>query len=410
MNFLKGKKILLIVTGGIASYKSLDLIRRLQENASNVECILTKNAENFVNVLSFESLLGKKIHSNLFTLDQESNMNHIKLANNSDIIVVAPCTANFLSKMSNGIADDLATNVLLASNKVKVIAPAMNTIMWGNKIVRKNISNLKKLGIHIFSPNDGRLACRTKGVGKLMEINQIVENLNLIFSPKILSGLKAVVTAGPSVEKIDPVRFLSNFSSGQQGYEIADSLIKFGAETTLISGPTILEPPKGVKFIQVKSGKDFFEFAKKNLPCDIFISVAAISDWYVKKVSKSKIKKKKSGKFGRMDFSLNKDVLKYISSHKLKPSLIVGFSAETENLLKNTKNKLKEKGCDWMLGNKVTKNNAFSSDKNKIFFFENNKVSEWPKMKKNMVALKLTKKIVSFFKKNKLVKDDKNIL
>ena len=410
MNFLKEKKILLIVTGGIASYKSLDLIRRLQENACDVECILTKNAENFVNVLSFESLLGKKIHSNLFSLDQESNMNHIKLANNSDVIVVVPCTANFLSKMSNGIADDLATNVLLASNKVKIIAPAMNTIMWGNKIVKKNISNLKKLGIHIFSPYNGKLACRTKGVGKLMEINQIVENLNLIFSPKSLTGLKAVVTAGPSIEKIDPVRFLSNFSSGQQGYDIADSLTKFGADTTLISGPTILEPPKGVKFIKVNSGKDFFEFAKNNLPCDIFISVAAISDWYVKNVSKNKIKKKKNRKFGRINFSLNEDVLKYISSHKLKPSLVVGFSAETESLLKNTKKKLKEKGCDWMLGNQVTKNNAFSADKNKIFFFDDKKVSEWPKMKKNMVALKLTKKIVSFFKKNKLVKDDKNIL
>ena len=410
MNFLKGKKVLLIVTGGIASYKSLDLIRRLQDNASNVECILTKNAENFVNVLSFESLLGKKIHSNLFSLDQESNMNHIMLANNSDVIVVVPCTANFLSKMSNGIADDLATNVLLASNKIKVIAPAMNTTMWENKIVRKNIFNLKQLGIHILSPYSGKLACKSKGVGKLMEINQIVENLNLIFSPKSLSGLKAIVTAGPSVEKIDPVRFLSNFSSGQQGYEIADSLNKFGAETTLISGPTILEPPEGVKFIKVESGKDFFESAKKNLPCDIFISVAAISDWYVKKVSKNKIKKKIIEKFDTIDFSLNEDVLKYISSHKLKPRLVVGFSAETENLIKNTKNKLNEKGCDWMLGNEITENNAFSSDKNKIFFFDDKKVSEWPKMKKNMVALKLTKKIVSFFKKNKLVKDDKNIL
>jgi len=410
MNFLKGKTILLIITGGIASYKSLDLIRRLQESGSNVECILTKNAENFVKVLSFESLLGKKIHSNLFSLDQESNMNHIKLANNSDIIMVVPCTANFLSKMSNGIADDLATNVLLASDKIKVIAPAMNTIMWKNKIVKKNITNLKKHGTHIFSPYNGELACRAKGVGKLMEINQIVENLNLIFAPKILSGLKAVVTAGPSVEKIDPVRFLSNFSSGKQGYEIADCLVKFGADTTLISGPTYLDPPKGVKCIQVKSGKDFFEFTKKNLPCDIFISVAAISDWYIKKINKNKIKKTRNGKFSSINFSLNEDVLKYITSHKAKPKLVIGFSAETENLIKNTKKKFEEKGCDWMLGNKITRDNAFSSDKNKIFFFDNKSISEWPKMKKNMVALKLTKKIVSFFKKNKLVKDDKNIL
>ncbi|MEC8265665.1 MAG: bifunctional phosphopantothenoylcysteine decarboxylase/phosphopantothenate--cysteine ligase CoaBC [Pseudomonadota bacterium] len=407
MNFLKKKKILLIVTGGIASYKSLDLIRRLQDNDVTIECILTKNAEKFVNILSFESLLGKKTHSNLFSLDEENNMSHIKLANSCDAILVAPCTANFLSKMVSGSADDLATNVLLASDKVKIIAPAMNTVMWSNKIVKKNIKDLKKLGVYIFSPQSGKLACGTKGSGKLMEVNEIINELNIIFSPKILDGIKVIVTAGPSIEKIDPVRFISNFSSGLQGYEIAKSLANHGAKTLLISGPTNLEADKNIELIDVESGEEFLSKSIENLPCDVFISVAAISDWRVKKIQKKKIKKhdKKN-----VEFTLNDDVLKKISFHKKRPKLVVGFSAETENLLKNTKNKLHYKGCDWILANQVIKNNAFSSDMNKIYFFDQKKIYEWPKLKKNMVALKLTKKIVSFFKNNKLLNNEKNLL
>ena len=396
MNFLKKKKILLVVTGGIASYKSLDLIRRLQEMDVDIECILTKNVEKFVNILSFESLLGKKTHSNLFSLDEENNMSHIKLAKNCDAILIAPCTANFLSKMANGSADDLATNVLLASNKLKIVAPAMNTLMWTNKIVKKNLTSLKKLDVHVLSPQTGKLACGTKGSGKLMEISEIVEELNFIFSPKILNGLKAIVTAGPSLEKIDPVRFISNFSTGRQGYEIANSLAAFGAKTILISGPTNIEAAKNVEVIEVMSGKEFLQHSIDNLPCDIFISVAAISDWRIKKTQKNKIKK---NNIRDIEFILNDDVLKNISSHKKKPKLVIGFSAETKNLLKNTKKKLIEKGCDWILANEVTDDNAFSSDKNKIYFFDQKKVYEWSKMRKRMVALKLTKKIVSFFKK-----------
>ena len=396
MNFLKKKKILLVVTGGIASYKSLDLIRRLQEKEVDIECILTKNVEKFVNILSFESLLGKKTHSNLFSLDEENNMSHIKLANNCDAILIAPCTANFLSKMANGSADALATNVLLASNKLKIIAPAMNSLMWTNKIVKNNLTCLKKLDVHVLSPQTGKLACGTKGSGKLMEISEIVDELDFIFSPKILNGLKAVVTAGPSLEKIDPVRFISNFSTGLQGYEIANSLAAFGAKTILISGPTNIEAAKNVEVVEVLSGKEFLQHSIGNLPCDIFISVAAISDWRIKKTQRNKIKK---NNINNIEFTLNDDVLKNVSSHRRKPKLVIGFSAETNNLLKNTKKKLIEKGCDWILANEVTDDNAFLSDKNKIYFFDKKKVYEWPKMKKRIVALKLTKKIVSFFKK-----------
>ena len=209
-NFLKKKKILLIVTGGIACYKALDVIRRLQENQVEIECILTESAKKFINPLTFESLLGNKLHSNLFSLSEEKQMNHIKLANDIDAIIVIPCTANFIAKMANGIADDLASNILLASKKIKIISPAMNTNMWTNNAVKNNLQKLKSMDVKIFSPKKGKLACGTQGTGKLMEVEEIIKNLNDIFSPKSLKNLKAIVTAGSSIEKIDPVRIKKN--------------------------------------------------------------------------------------------------------------------------------------------------------------------------------------------------------
>ncbi|MAI29927.1 MAG: bifunctional phosphopantothenoylcysteine decarboxylase/phosphopantothenate--cysteine ligase CoaBC [Rickettsiales bacterium] len=400
MNFLKDKKILLIVTGGIACYKALDLIRRLQDKGSHIECVLTSNAQEFVKVITFESLLGKKVKSNLFTLDQEKNMNHIKLANDAEIILVAPCTANFISKISNGVADDLATNIMLASNKPKVVAPAMNTNMWENKAVKNNINTLKKIGISIFSPQSGKLACRTEGKGKLMDVDLIVDNLNLFFSEKKLNGRSAIVTAGPSIEKIDPIRYIGNFSSGLQGYEIAETLSFFGAKTVLISGPTKLSPPPNVELISVESSDEFLKKSIEKLPTDIYVSVAAISDWKAKKISKNKLKKKSTDT--SFDFKLSKDILRSVSTHKKRPKLVIGFSAETENLIRNSKKKFQIKQCDWMIANKVTEKNGFKSDKNKVFFIDNNNIEEWKVMTKKFVAIKLVKKIVSFFKNYKL--------
>jgi phosphopantothenoylcysteine decarboxylase/phosphopantothenate--cysteine ligase len=400
MNFLKDKKILLIVTGGIACYKALDLIRRLQDKGGQVECILTSNAQEFVKVITFESLLAKKVKSNLFSLDQEKNMNHIKLANDAEIILVAPCTANFISKISNGVADDLATNVMLASNKPKIVAPAMNTNMWKNRAVQNNIKTLKKLGITVLSPQSGKLACRTEGKGKLMDIDLIVDNLNVFFSEKKLHGINAIVTAGPSLERIDPIRFIGNFSSGLQGYEIAETLSFFGAKTILISGPTKISPPSNVEFISVESSDEFLKKSMEKLPADVYISVAAISDWKAKKISEKKLKKKTT--FTRFDLEQSKDVLKSICTHKKRPKLVIGFSAETENLLKNSKKKFQIKQCDWMIANKITKNYGFKSNKNKVFFIEKNNVEEWKVMTKKLVARKLVKKIVSFFKNYKL--------
>jgi len=398
------KKILLIVTGGIACYKALDLIRRLQDTRASIECILTNNAKEFVSALSFESLLGKKTYSNLFSLDQEKKMNHIKLAKEADGIVVVPCTANFLAKMANGIADDLATNVLLASDKKKIIAPAMNSNMWKNNAVRKNMRNLENMGIKILNPQSGLLACGTLGTGKLMDVEQIVEEISKILNEKnVLSGLKAIVTAGPSIEKIDPIRYISNFSSGIQGFSIAEKLSDLGAETILVSGPTSLSDPKNVKLIKVESGVEFLDCTLSHLPSDIFISVAAISDWKTNRIAKHKLKKNDEKNLN-IRLSRNIDVLRNISVHQKRPKLVIGFSAETSNLIKNSTIKLKEKKCDWIVANKISPTNYFGSEKNKVYFINKNKTEEWPTMKKTLIAKKLSKKIVSFFKNNRLLK------
>lgn len=396
-NFLKNRKILLIVTGGIACYRSLDLIRKLQELGSTVECILTKSSLEFVNQITFESLLGKKVHSNLFSLSEEKKMSHIYLANEMDIILVVPCTANFLSKIANGIADDLALNVLLASNKNKVIAPAMNTNMWENPIVKQNLKKLSKIKFKILNPKSGKLACGMKGSGKLMDIDKIIDSINLIFSPKLLSGLKVIITAGPSVERIDPVRFISNYSTGFQGYEIANNLSDYGADTFLISGPTKLEKPKNLKVINVESCQEFYSQVESRLPCDIFISVAAISDWKIRKYSNNKIKNKLNKL--KLEFTRNDDILGKVSIHPHRPKLVIGFSAETQDLITNSKKKLNQKKCDWIIANKVSEKMGFGDVKNKIAFIEKNNLENWPSMNKRQIAKKITKKIVNFFKK-----------
>ena len=397
-NFLKKKKILLIVTGGIACYKALDLIRRLQEKQVEIECILTESAKKFINPLTFESLLGNKLHSNLFSLSEEKQMNHIKLANDIDAIVVIPCTANFIAKMANGIADDLASNILLASKKIKIISPAMNTNMWTNNAVKNNLQKLKSMDVKIFSPKKGKLACGTQGTGKLMEVEEIIKNLDDIFSPKALKNLKAIVTAGPSIEKIDPVRFISNFSSGIQGYEIAKSISTYGAKTILITGKTNINKPNNLKILNAESAEDFYENIIKNLPCDIFISAAAISDWKMKNITKKKLKKNQEDSIN-LELNKNIDILEKISVHHNRPKLVIGFSAETEKIIKNSKSKLKKKKCDWMIANDVSHNKVFGSNYNKIHLITDTKIENWPRMKKSAIAKKISKKIVNFFKK-----------
>ncbi|MBH43220.1 MAG: bifunctional phosphopantothenoylcysteine decarboxylase/phosphopantothenate--cysteine ligase CoaBC [Rickettsiales bacterium] len=399
-NLKKKKRILVIVTGGIAVYKTLDLIRLLLKNEFSLDCILTESVKNFVSLITFESLLGKKVFSDLFASENSEKINHIELGQNADLIIVCPATANFISKMANGIADDLASTVLLATKSKIFVAPAMNTNMLTNIAIRDNLKTLKKRGVKILTTTFGKLACGTVGNGKLLEVEKIFEHIKDHFlSSNLLKGKNIVVTSGPSIENLDPVRFLSNFSSGRQGYEIAKAISNAGAKTTLITGPTSIDPPSNVKIVNVKTGEDFLNFSLKNLPADVFVSVAAISDWKILKYSNEKIKKKKN-----MNLKLvkNVDVLKTISFSNLRPKLIIGFSAESQNLEKNSLKKIKEKKCDWILANSVSNQKVFNSNTNKVLFIDNNKVYKWPRLKKSEIAERLVKKISEFFKTERI--------
>lgn len=389
----KKKKILLIVTGGIASYKGLELMRNLVNDKYEIECILTKNVEKFVTKLSFDSLLGKECFNSLFSTSENNEMNHIKLANSSDLILIVPATANFIGKIANGIADDLASTVVLATSSPIIIAPGMNVGMWENQALKHNIKVLIKRGIIVLEPNTGKLACGQIGKGKLVEVEKISQLVIDFFNKNSsLNNKKAVVTTGPSIEMIDPVRFLSNFSSGLQGNEIARALSESGAKTTLISGPTDLEPPPGVQVTNVKTGKDFLDASLSNLPADIFISVAAISDWRITKIRKNKIKTS-TDNFKKINFERNYDVLREVSRSNLRPELVIGFAAETENLVENSKEKLKKKRCDWIFGNLVSDKAGFNNHNNKLLFVRKNKTIQWPKLKKRDIAKKIVLEI-----------------
>ncbi len=395
----KKRKILLIATGGIASYKALELLRLLVNDHYELNCVLTKNVEKFVTKLSFDSLLGKESFINLFSVTENNEMSHIKLANSSDLILVVPATANFIGKIAHGIADDLASTIILATKSPIIIAPGMNVGMWENNALKDNVKILKKRGMKIMEPNTGKLACGQIGKGKLVEINDIMSLVKDFFTKNsTLTGKKAIVTTGPSIEMLDPVRFLSNFSSGKQGSDIAKALSEFGAETTLISGPTNLDPPNGVKFERVKTGQDFLDVSISNLPADIFISVAAICDWKAKKIESNKIKKAISS--GNFVFEKNVDVLKEVSKSNLRPELVIGFAAETQNLFKNSINKLKEKRCDWIFGNIVSEKSGFNQTKNKVLFVRNNKKIQWPVLKKEEIAKKIATEISKYFDAN----------
>ena len=401
MNKNNNKNILIIVNGGIAAYKSLELIRSLKKKY-NIECILTKNVSKFIKPITFSSLIGKSVHNDLFLMEENNKMSHIHLAQNNDLTIVIPATANFIGKMANGIADDLATTTILATQSKIFVAPAMNTGMWENKAVIENTNILKKRGITILSPEKGELACGQVGQGKLMNVTQIFNSIENFFKKtNLLQGLNAVVTSGPSVEKIDPVRFLSNFSSGTQGYEIAKALSEAGAKTTLISGPTKLRKPDNVILKNVLTGEEFLQSSLKTLPADIFVSVAAISDWRLKNFSDNKIKKSK--KKLNLNFEENPDTLQIISSCNQRPRLVIGFSAETENLIENSKKKLLKKKCDWMVANDVSNGKVFNSNRNKVFILKKKQVVELPKTTKKNIAERLVREIYKDFKKSKII-------
>ena len=396
MNNIANKKILLIICGGISAYKSLEIIRLLKKKGATVKTILTKSAKEFVTPLSVASLSQGKVYDDLFSHENESEMDHISLSRWSDLILVAPTTANTISKLSTGSSDDLASTVILASDKKIFLVPAMNVRMWEHLSTKENLQKLKSFGYQIIGPEIGDMACGEYGEGKMTEpmniINYIDDYLKGIKKNK---EFKALVTAGPTHEYIDPVRYISNKSSGKQGYEIAKSLKKNGFETTLISGPTNLDPISGVNLINVSSAKEMFNATLENLPVDVAIFSAAVGDYKVKNKKKDKIKKKES-----MDLSLEKniDILGHISKHNsLRPKIVIGFAAETNNLIKNSKIKLAEKNCDWIIANDVSNPSiGFESDFNEVsIFYKNMSNEKLTKMKKSLLADKIVKRVIS---------------
>jgi len=396
MNNIENKKILLVICGGISAYKSLEIIRLLKKRGATVKSILTKSAKEFVTPLSVASLTQEKVYDDLFSQENESEMDHISLSRWSDLILVAPATANTISKLSTGSSDDLASTVILASNKDVFLVPAMNVRMWEHPSTRENLQKLKIFGYTIVGPEIGDMACGEYGEGKMTEPLNIINYVDEYFKNiKKNKNFKALVTAGPTHEYIDPVRFISNKSSGKQGYEIAKSLKKNGFETTLISGPTSLNPIPGVNLINVNSAEEMFNVTLENLPVDVAIFSAAVADYKVKNKEKDKIKKKES-----MDLSLEKniDILGHISNHNsLRPKIVIGFAAETNNLTKNSKTKLSEKNCDWIIANDVSDPSiGFESDFNEVSIFYKNMDSEkLPKMKKSLLADKIVKRVIS---------------
>ena len=396
MNNLENKKILLIICGGIAAYKSLELIRLLKKKGSLVKTILTKNSHKFITPLSVSSLSQEKVYSDLFDHENEAEMDHISLSRWADLILIAPATANTISKLSYGLADDLASTVCLASNKKILLVPSMNVRMWEHKTNKENINKLKSLNYGIIGPEVGDMACGEYGEGKMTEPKEIINYLSNYF--KNINNnkkYKALVTAGPTCEFIDPVRFISNKSSGKQGYELANSLKNNGFETILISGPTNQQDVEGVKMIKVNSAKEMYDATMENLPVDIAIFSAAVSDWKIENFNKEKIKKN-----GDLNLSLvqNIDILSNISkNNSLRPKLVIGFAAETNNLVENSKKKLDEKNCDWIIANDVSNNEiGFDSDYNEItIFYRNKNLEKISKMKKSLIADKIVERVIS---------------
>ena len=394
MNYLENKKILLIICGGIAAYKSLELIRIFKKSGAKVKTILTKSAQKFVTPLSIVSLSQDKVYTDLFNHRDEAEMDHISLSRWADLILIAPATANTISKISNGSADDLASTVILASNKKIFLAPAMNVRMWEHTSNKQNLEKLKEFGYLVLGPAIGEMACGEFGEGKMSEpiyiFNEIKNYLMTLINNK---KLKVLVTAGPTVEPIDPIRFISNRSSGKQGYEIAKACANNGFDTTLISGPSNLESPRNTNTIRIETADQMFDQTIKSLPVDVAIFSAAVSDFQVSKFYKSKIKKKDEIE---IKLKKNKDILNFVSKHNsLRPKLVIGFSAETESLEKNSKIKLIEKNCDWIIANDVSdKNIGFNSDFNSVSIFYKNKEKEIiPKMKKSILAEEIIKRI-----------------
>jgi phosphopantothenoylcysteine decarboxylase / phosphopantothenate---cysteine ligase len=392
---LRDRRILLIISGGIAAYKSLELIRRLRERGARVRCIMTAAAQRFVTPLSLASLSEDKVYTDLWSLTDESEMGHIRLSREADLVVVAPASADLIARMAAGLADDLATTALLASDKPVLIAPAMNLMMWAHPATQANLAGLEGRGVVRVGPGSGDLACGEVGAGRMAEPDDIVAAIErALAADNRLAGKRALVTSGPTREPIDPVRYISNHSSGKQGHAIAAALAALGADTVLVSGPTQEPPPAGVKLVPIETAAEMLAACEAALPVDVAVMAAAVADWRVETAGRHKLKKDGGGP-PMLRLVENPDILSTIARHSNdRPALVIGFAAETEDVVENARRKRLRKGCDWLLANDVSPGTGtFGGDSNKIHLVDADRVEDWPVMTKREVATLLAGRI-----------------
>ena len=404
----KNKKILIVIGGGISAYKALDLIRLLKKNSFEIKTVLTKSGSKFVTPLSITALSGGKVYEDLFDTDNEAEIDHISLSRWADLIIVLPTTANLISKLSIGKAEDLATTILLASNKDIILVPAMNVRMWSHKATQNNCKTLVGYGYNFLGPKSGSMACGEYGPGKMVSPKKIFDEIKKYFHKKDIvknKAYKAIVTAGPTREYLDPVRYISNESSGKQGFEIAIALKRQGIKTILIAGPSNLQPVKGLKTVHVKTSEEMLKAVKKNLPTDVAVCTAAVSDYKPQKIQKSKIKK--GNTYKNLILEKTNDILDFLGKNNMhRPKLVVGFSAETENLIANSKIKMKNKNSDIIIANDISRKDiGFNKDLNEVTVIDSNgKTFKIKKNKKSFIGSVIADHIIS-----RLLLNDKNL-
>ena len=392
---LAGKNILLIISGGIAAYKSLDLIRRMRERGASVNPVMTQAASEFVTPLSVSALAGAQVYQDLFDLTAETDMGHIQLSRSADLIVVAPASADLMAKMANGLATDLASTLLLATDTPVLIAPAMNVRMWDHPATQRNLAQLIADGVHIVGPNPGDMACGEYGPGRMSEPMEIIDAIAAHFAPHPLEGHKVLVTSGPTHEPIDPVRYIANRSSGAQGTAIAAALRDLGADVRFVTGPADVLPPNGVHVIQVESAQDMFDAVKANLDVSCAIFAAAVADWRVENASGSKIKKQ-NGSLPELSLTENPDILAHVAQlgTDARPPLVIGFAAETDDVIENANVKRVRKGCDWIVANDVSpETGIMGGSENQVILVTEQGADQWPRLSKGEVAAKLAARI-----------------
>ena len=393
------KRVLLIVSGGIAAYKSLEVIRRLRERGISVRCILTAGGAQFVTPLSLSAISGDKVYGELFSLTDEAEMGHIQLSRDADLLLVAPATADILARMAQGLAGDLATTALLATDKPVMVAPSMNVRMWTHPATQANLASLKARGTLFVGPNEGDMACGEYGPGRLAEPDEIVATVERFFqSGSRLEGLRALVTSGPTHEAIDPVRYIANRSSGKQGHAIAEAFADLGADTTLVSGPTSLPDPERVRVKHVRSAEEMLAACLDSLPSDVAVCAAAVADWKVAAAANQKLKKGESGP-PSLTLTANPDILERLAqAGAQRPDLVIGFAAETEKVIEHATAKRQRKGCDWILANDVSaESGTFGGDDNSIHLISADASESWPRMSKRQVAVCLADRVATYF-------------